>query len=59
MRRILSALQAHSFAVSGELEDARRVAKQEVSLFLVQPFMSDSDVEQVLALCNGLARSQT
>ena len=58
MRRILPALQAYSFVVNEELENARRFAEQEVSLLPIHPFMSDSEVEQVRA-CNGLARSQT
>jgi len=59
MRRILPALQAHPFAVNGELKNARLYAEEEVSLLPIQPFMSDSHVEQMLAACNGLARSQT
>jgi dTDP-4-amino-4,6-dideoxygalactose transaminase len=59
MRRILPALQAYSFVVNGELKNARRFAEQEVSLLPIHPFMSDSDVKQVLAGCNGWARSQT
>jgi hypothetical protein len=54
MRRTLPALPAHSFAVSGKVENAHRFAEQEVSLLPVQPFMSDSE-----ACSNGLAGLQT
>jgi dTDP-4-amino-4,6-dideoxygalactose transaminase len=51
-----AAIQAHSFAIEGELKNARRFAEQEVSL-PIHPFMSDSDMEQVVAACNSWARS--
>lgn len=52
MRRTFAALQAYSFAINGKVNNARRFAEQEVPLLPIHPFMSDSDVEQVLAACN-------
>jgi dTDP-4-amino-4,6-dideoxygalactose transaminase len=59
MRRTFPALQAYSFAIIGEVNNARRFAEQEVSLLPIHLFMSDSDVKQVLAAWNDWARSQT
>ena len=59
MRRTLPALQAYSFAVDGELKNARRFGVQEALLLSIHPFMSDGDVEQVLAADNGWTGSQT
>ena len=59
MLRILPALQAHSFAVNGDLKNAPRLTEHEVSLLPIQPFMPESDVKQVLATCNSWTGSKT
>jgi len=46
-----SALRGQSFAVEGELTNARRFAAKEVSL-PIHPFMSDDDFQRVVAACN-------
>jgi dTDP-3-amino-3,4,6-trideoxy-alpha-D-glucose transaminase len=45
------ALQAHSFTIEGELNNARLLANQEVSL-PIHPFLSNEDVERVISACN-------
>lgn len=45
------ALQAHSFTIEGELNNARLMANQEVSL-PIHPFLSNDDVERVISACN-------
>jgi dTDP-3-amino-3,4,6-trideoxy-alpha-D-glucose transaminase len=46
-----SALRGQPFVVEDELTNARRFAATEVSL-PIHPFMSDDDVERVVAACN-------
>ncbi|HTE87550.1 MAG TPA: DegT/DnrJ/EryC1/StrS aminotransferase family protein [Terriglobales bacterium] len=46
-----SALRGQPFIVEGDLTNARRFASREVSL-PIHPFMSDDDVQRVVAACN-------
>ena len=46
-----SALSGRPYEVEGELTNARRFAAREVSL-PIHPFMSDDDVQRVVAACN-------
>lgn len=50
------ALHRQSYVVDGELSNARRFAEKEVSL-PIHPFMTDDDVERVVAACNSWGRS--
>lgn len=45
------ALHAHSFTIEGELNNARLMANQEVSL-PIHPFLSNDDIERVISVCN-------
>lgn len=45
------ALRGEAFVIEGELDNARVFAEKEVSL-PIHPFMSDDDVERVVAACN-------
>jgi dTDP-3-amino-3,4,6-trideoxy-alpha-D-glucose transaminase len=46
------ALRQQSYTVNGELTNARLFAEKEVSL-PIHPFMSDDDIERVVAACNS------
>lgn len=50
------ALRAQSYTIDGELTNARVFAEREVSL-PIHPFMSDDDVERVVAACNSWGKS--
>jgi dTDP-3-amino-3,4,6-trideoxy-alpha-D-glucose transaminase len=50
------ALRAQSYTIDGELTNARVFAEKEVSL-PINPFMSDDDVERVVAACNSWGKS--
>jgi dTDP-3-amino-3,4,6-trideoxy-alpha-D-glucose transaminase len=50
------ALRGQSYSVDGELTNARLFAENEVSL-PIHPFMSDDDVERVVAACNTWGES--
>ena len=52
MRRTFPALQPHSFAIEGELENARRFARQEVSL-PIDSFMSEA-TSSIVATLRGV-----
>jgi dTDP-4-amino-4,6-dideoxygalactose transaminase len=47
-----TALQGQRYTIHGELTNARLFAENEVSL-PIHPFMSDDDVERVVATCNS------
>jgi len=51
-----SALSGQSYEIEGELANARLFAEKEVSL-PIHPFMSDDDVERVVAACNSWGKS--
>jgi dTDP-4-amino-4,6-dideoxygalactose transaminase len=57
--RTLPALRAYSFAIGEELKNARRLGVREALLLPIHPFMSDGDVEQVLAPDNSWTGSKT
>jgi dTDP-3-amino-3,4,6-trideoxy-alpha-D-glucose transaminase len=50
------ALRGQLYRIDGELTNARRFAEKEVSL-PIHPFMSDDDVERVIAACNNWGKS--
>jgi dTDP-3-amino-3,4,6-trideoxy-alpha-D-glucose transaminase len=51
-----SALSGQLYEIEGELTNARLFAEKEVSL-PIHPFMSDDDVERVVAACNSWGKS--
>jgi dTDP-3-amino-3,4,6-trideoxy-alpha-D-glucose transaminase len=50
------ALRAQSYTIDGKLTNAHVFAEKEVSL-PINPFMSDNDVERVVAACNSWGKS--